>query len=227
MEVASDWRVNRPVTPRQIVIGEIQRICDQEILFTLFLSFYHLLDQHVMYMNRRDNCYVNAMAQMMFNCHRINDFASSITGMGDHEMEKGKMCYTCQLAEEYFNRTPTPKTPILCTWSTTTFIQGLEERQRFGAYGDLGDIIKYLFKAIDRDTKKCHKWLAPKLSKFLQMHSKSKISRRMPGFTYIDHEETGLSFDDRCKRYLERINNRHPRVIMVEYIRTTTIGCVE
>lgn len=124
------------------------------------------------------------------------------------------LCYTCELAQEYIQRTPTPPSPILCSWSTPEFLSGLDENLKLDKYQDLTDFIKYLFKAIDRDTKSYHKWLVPKLNQLMQMSPRK--SHRLPGFTYCDHEELNLNFEERLRKYFERINNCTPRIIMVE-----------
>lgn len=185
----------------------------------VYLSFYLLLEQHVMYINDSNNCYVNTMAQMIFNCRWINDLAASITDMDNHMTEAG-LCYTCSLAKEYLNRTPTPTHPVLCTWSTKAFVEGLDNTQKFGKFGDLSDLIKFFFIAIQRDTKKYHNWLLPKLDMVIQISTKK--SHEIPGFTYIDHDEVMLTFEERFANYMDRINYRHPRVIMVALPTTKT-----
>lgn len=134
----------------------------------VYLSIYLLLDQHVMYINQQNNCYLNATAQMMFNCKCIKDFASSITDAGDHVIEKGQLCYTCE-SRYFFYRTPTPSSPILCTWNSSEFLNEFDKKHELGEYGELSEIITYSFRAIVRDTKKYHKWLVPKLNILMQM----------------------------------------------------------
>lgn len=117
------------------------------------------------------------MAQILFNCDWFQWFARDVLGSEGHDIEitnkRGTICFTCEVAREFTNRTPFYKKPINNTWTNQKFLSGLQDDQILGTFGDTHLLTEKLLIALIEDTEKYHRNLSPKLNVVL----KSTISR--------------------------------------------------
>lgn len=167
--------------------------------------------------NFSNNCFLNTMATMLFNCEWFKWFAKGVVGTEGHKIEitnkRRQVCYTCQVAVEYINRTPISNVPANNTWTTEQFLAGLDDEHTLGAFGDTAWLLELFMVALIEDTEKYHRHLSPNFNFVLQ----STISKKLPTQIHPPGpRNTEFPLPDRINHYFKEIG-RVPKMFLVRF----------
>lgn len=139
--------------------------------------------------------------------------------MVDFTNKRRTVCYTCEVAREYINRTPVSRFPTDNTWTTQLFLSGLENDQKLGAFGDAHILTEQFLIALIEDTEKYHRNLSPKLHVVLQ----STLSRSQPRqILPPGPRNSDATLAARVYEYFEEIRGV-PKIFMVSSLRPLRI----
>lgn len=125
-------------------------VLDMVLNITLILiELFIIIFQSFNYINIENNCFVNTIAQMLFN---LKGFKALAQHVGEGTVTCPRDCYLCYIKKERENRVNPQNSKLLITWDFQ-LIKGLIKNYKFQDTGDSTDLFELFINRMIKDSE--------------------------------------------------------------------------